>query len=251
MLRHALRRATPLMKTAKRGMPLVPMVIESSGMGERAFDIFSRLLKERIIMLQGPVHDEMAGLVTAQLLFLEAEDPERAISLYINSPGGSVTAGLAIYDTMQYIRAPVGTLCLGQAASMGSLLLAAGEPGMRRCLPNAQVMLHQPSGAFSQRLFCRVDGVDVVMTHTGGAQGQAADIAIVAKEILKTREKLNKIYVSHTGKDVEAIERVMDRDTYFTAEEAKEFGVVDEVVAARERPGKPSDEDEEPLERAA
>ena len=230
MLRHALRRATPLMKTAKRGMPLVPMVIESSGMGERAFDIFSRLLKERIIMLQGPVHDEMAGLVTAQLLFLEAEDPERAISLYINSPGGSVTAGLAIYDTMQYIRAPVGTLCLGQAASMGSLLLAAGEPGMRRCLPNAQVMLHQPSG---------------------GAQGQAADIAIVAKEILKTREKLNKIYVSHTGKDVEAIERVMDRDTYFTAEEAKEFGVVDEVVAARERPGKPSDEDEEPLERAA
>merc|ERR1719171_1657323 len=168
-------------------------------------------------MLQGPVHDEMAGLVTAQLLFLEAEDPERAISLYINSPGGSVTAGLAIYDTMQYIRAPVGTLCLGQAASMGSLLLAAGEPGMRRCLPNAQVMLHQPSGG--------------------------------AKEILKTREKLNKIYVSHTGKDVEAIERVMDRDTYFTAEEAKEFGVVDEVVAARERPGKV--EDEEPLERAA
>ena len=211
-------------------MPLVPMVIESSGMGERAFDIFSRLLKERIIMLQGPVHDEMAGLVTAQLLFLEAEDPERAISLYINSPGGSVTAGLAIYDTMQYIRAPVGTLCLGQAASMGSLLLAAGEPGMRRCLPNAQVMLHQPSG---------------------GAQGQAADIAIVAKEILKTREKLNKIYVSHTGKDVEDIERVMDRDTYFTAEEAKEFGVVDEVVAARERPGKPSEDDEEPLERAA
>ena len=208
-------------------MPLVPMVIESSGMGERAFDIFSRLLKERIIMLQGPVHDEMAGLVTAQLLFLEAEDPERAISLYINSPGGSVTAGLAIYDTMQYIRAPVGTLCLGQAASMGSLLLAAGEPGMRRCLPNAQVMLHQPSG---------------------GAQGQAADIAIVAKEIFKTREKLNKIYVSHTGKDVEAIERVMDRDTYFTAEEAKEFGVVDEVVAARERPGS---QDEEPLERAA
>ena len=227
MLRHALRRATPIIKTATRGMPLVPMVIESSGMGERAFDIFSRLLKERIIMLQGPVHDEMAGLVTAQLLFLEAEDPERAISLYINSPGGSVTAGLAIYDTMQYIRAPVGTLCLGQAASMGSLLLAAGEPGMRRCLPNAQVMLHQPSG---------------------GAQGQAADIAIVAKEILKTREKLNKIYVSHTGKDVEAIERVMDRDTYFTAEEAKEFGVVDEVVAARERPGS---QDEEPLERAA
>ena len=227
MLRHALRRTTPVLKTAKRGMPLVPMVIESSGMGERAFDIFSRLLKERIIMLQGPVHDEMAGLVTAQLLFLEAEDPERAISLYINSPGGSVTAGLAIYDTMQYIRAPVGTLCLGQAASMGSLLLAAGEPGMRRCLPNAQVMLHQPSG---------------------GAQGQAADIAIVAKEILKTREKLNKIYVSHTGKDVEAIERVMDRDTYFTAEEAKEFGVVDEVVAARERPGS---QDEEPLERAA
>ena len=164
LIRHALRRATPLMKTAKRGMPLVPMVIESSGMGERAFDIFSRLLKERIIMLQGPVHDEMAGLVTAQLLFLEAEDPERAISLYINSPGGSVTAGLAIYDTMQYIRAPVGTLCLGQAASMGSLLLAAGEPGMRRCLPNAQVMLHQPSGAFS-RCLGRVDGVNVALTQ--------------------------------------------------------------------------------------
>jgi len=159
MLRQCARLAARApIKTARRGMPLVPMVIESSGAGERAFDIFSRLLKERIIMLQGPVHDEMASLVTAQLLFLEAEDPERPISLYINSPGGSVTAGLAIYDTMQYIRAPVGTLCLGQAASMGSLLLAAGEPGMRRCLPNAQVMLHQPSG---------------------GAQGQAADIAIV------------------------------------------------------------------------
>jgi len=156
------------MKTAKRGMPLVPMVIESSGMGERAFDIFSRLLKERIIMLQGPVHDEMAGLVTAQLLFLEAEDPERAISLYINSPGGSVTAGLAIYDTMQYIRAPVGTLCLGQAASMGSLLLAAGEPGMRRCLPNAQVMLHQPSGARSASL-----GVASMAYRVGGVAPMA------------------------------------------------------------------------------
>ena len=169
MLRHALRRTTPVLKTATRGMPLVPMVIESSGMGERAFDIFSRLLKERIIMLQGPVHDEMAGLVTAQLLFLEAEDPERAISLYINSPGGSVTAGLAIYDTMQYIRAPVGTLCLGQAASMGSLLLAAGEPGMRRCLPNAQVMLHQPSGALSASL-----GVASMAYRVGGVAAMAS-----------------------------------------------------------------------------
>ena len=186
MLRHALRRAPPLMKTAKRGMPLVPMVIESSGMGERAFDIFSRLLKERIIMLQGPVHDEMAGLVTAQLLFLEAEDPERAISLYINSPGGSVTAGLAIYDTMQYIRAPVGTLCLGQAASMGSLLLAAGEPGMRRCLPNAQVMLHQPSGARSASL-----GVASMAYRVGGVASMASREAdgVGERHTHKTRHK--------------------------------------------------------------
>ncbi len=235
-------------------------------------------------------------------MFLEAEDPERAISLYINSPGGSVTAGLAIYDTMQYIRAPVGTLCLGQAASMGSLLLAAGEPGMRRCLPNAQVMLHQPSGACSASLCVasmayRVGGVaamalrdrrreherpernyasmawrwtykvlrsldgvgEIHNTHRDKTkkkrrpahEGKFHERMDALEEILKTREKLNKIYVSHTGKDVEAIERVMDRDTYFTAEEAKEFGVVDEVVAARERPGKPSDEDEEPLERAA
>ena len=218
----------PSVTLARRSLPMVPMVIERSSRGERAFDIYSRLLKERIIILNGPVHDELASVVTAQLLFLESEDPTSPISMYINSPGGVVTAGLAIYDTMQYIQPAVATLCMGQAASMGSLLLAAGEAGMRRALPNAQIMLHQPSG---------------------GAQGQASDIAIVAKEILKTREKLNKIYVSHTGKDVEAIERVMDRDTYFTAEEAKEFGVVDEVVAARERPGKV--EDEEPLERAA
>mmetsp|Transcript_14087 Transcript_14087/g.41983 ORF Transcript_14087/g.41983 Transcript_14087/m.41983 type:complete len:227 (-) Transcript_14087:39-719(-) len=197
---------------ARRGMPLIPTVIESSAKGERAFDIFSRLLKERIVMLNGPVNDEQASLVTAQLLFLEAEDPEMPIYMYINSPGGVVTAGLAIYDTMQYVNAPVGTLCLGQAASMGSLLLAAGEPGMRKVLPNAQVMLHQPSG---------------------GAQGQAADIAIVAKEIIKTREKLNGIYVNHTGQSLEDVERVMDRDTYFSAQEAYEFGVVDEVVEPR------------------
>jgi ATP-dependent Clp protease protease subunit len=191
---------------------MVPMVIERSSRGERAFDIYSRLLKERIIILNGPVHDELASVVTAQLLFLESEDPTSPISMYINSPGGVVTAGLAIYDTMQYIQPAVATLCMGQAASMGSLLLAAGEDGMRRALPNAQIMLHQPSG---------------------GAQGQASDIAIVAKEILKTRAKLNDIYVHHTKKPLADVEKVMDRDSYFTAQEAMDFGVVDEVVHPR------------------
>lgn len=218
MLRFLRRPAAALSRpalnlTAKRFLPMVPMVIERSAQGERAFDIYSRLLKERIVFLNGPVNDEVASLVCAQLLFLEAEDPTAPIALYVNSPGGVVSAGLAIYDTMQYVRAPVGTLCLGQAASMGSLLLAAGEPGMRRVLPNAQVMLHQPSG---------------------GAQGQATDIAIVAKEILKTRAKLNGIYAKHTGKTMAAVEKVMDRDTYFTAEEALSFGVVDEVVTSRD-----------------
>ena len=198
--------------TAKRHLPMVPMVIERSSRGERAMDIYSRLLKERIVMLNGPVNDDIASIITAQLLFLESEDPTAPISMYINSPGGVVTAGLAIYDTMQYIQPAVGTLCMGQAASMGSLLLAAGEDGMRKCLPNAQVMLHQPSG---------------------GAQGQASDIAIVAKEILKTRAKLNDIYVHHTKKPLADVEKVMDRDSYFTAQEAADFGVVDEVVHPR------------------
>ncbi|KAH8062234.1 serine-type endopeptidase [Aureococcus anophagefferens] len=187
----------PSVTLARRSLPMVPMVIERSSRGERAFDIYSRLLKERIIILNGPVHDELASVVTAQLLFLESEDPTSPISMYINSPGGVVTAGLAIYDTMQYIQPAVATLCMGQAASMGSLLLAAGADGMRRALPNAQIMLHQPSG---------------------GAQGQASDIAIVAKEILKTRAKLNDIYVHHTKKPLADVEKVMDRDSYFTAE---------------------------------
>ena len=202
----------PSVTLARRSLPMVPMVIEQSSRGERAFDIYSRLLKERIIILNGPVHDELASVVTAQLLFLESEDPTSPISMYINSPGGVVTAGLAIYDTMQYIQPAVATLCMGQAASMGSLLLAAGEDGMRRALPNAQIMLHQPSG---------------------GAQGQASDIAIVAKEILKTRAKLNDIYVHHTKKPLADVEKVMDRDSYFTAQEAMDFGVVDEVVHPR------------------
>mmetsp|Transcript_22891 Transcript_22891/g.90793 ORF Transcript_22891/g.90793 Transcript_22891/m.90793 type:complete len:238 (-) Transcript_22891:1103-1816(-) len=191
---------------------LIPMVVEATTRGERAFDIFSRLLKERVVMLSGPVTDDLAATVTAQLLYLEAEDPGAPISLYINSPGGSVTAGLAIYDTMRYIRAPVGTLCLGQAASMGSLLVAAGERGMRQILPNAKVMLHQPSG---------------------GVSGQASDLAIHAEEILRTRRTLNDIYVHHTSKDLAEIERVTERDTFFTAKEALEFGVVDEVVVSR------------------
>ncbi|KAH8074122.1 serine-type endopeptidase [Aureococcus anophagefferens] len=202
----------PSVTLARRSLPMVPMVIERSSRGERAFDIYSRLLKERIIILNGPVHDELASVVTAQLLFLESEDPTSPISMYINSPGGVVTAGLAIYDTMQYIQPAVATLCMGQAASMGSLLLAAGADGMRRALPNAQIMLHQPSG---------------------GAQGQASDIAIVAKEILKTRAKLNDIYVHHTKKPLADVEKVMDRDSYFTAQEAMDFGVVDEVVHPR------------------
>jgi len=191
---------------------LVPMVVEQTARGERAFDIYSRLLKERIIFLTGPVYDGVSSLICAQLLFLESENPSKEISFYINSPGGVVSAGLAIYDTMQYIRSPVSTVCIGQAASMGSLLLTAGAKGKRFALPYSRIMVHQPSG---------------------GAQGQATDIEIQAREILKTRALLNGIYVRHTGPPIEAIERKLERDTYMSAEEAREFGLVDQVVENR------------------
>ncbi len=191
---------------------LVPMVVEQSNRGERAFDIFSRLLRERIVFLTGPVEDGMASLVVAQLLFLEADNPKKEISLYINSPGGVVTSGLSIYDTMQFIRCPVSTLCVGQAASMGSLLLAGGEKGMRFCLPNSRVMVHQPSG---------------------GAQGQATDILIQAEEIKGLKRRLNEIYVKHTGNKLETIENALERDNFMSAEQAKEFGLVDQVVSKR------------------
>jgi ATP-dependent Clp protease protease subunit len=194
---------------------LVPMVIEQTARGERAFDIYSRLLKERIIFLTGPVYDQVASLLCAQLLFLESENPNKDIAFYINSPGGVVTAGLAIYDTMQYIRSPVSTVCMGMAASMGSLLLTAGEKGKRFSLPNGRIMVHQPSG---------------------GAQGQATDIEIQAREILKTRQRLNEIYVRHTGQPIEEIEKKLERDTYMSAEEAQAFGLVDQVVEQRPVP---------------
>jgi ATP-dependent Clp protease protease subunit len=192
---------------------LVPMVIEQTSRGERAFDIFSRLLKERIIFVTGGVEDGLASLVTAQLLFLESENPKREIAMYINSPGGIVTSGLAIYDTMQYIRSPVSTVCLGQAASMGSLLLAAGEKGLRICLPNARVMVHQPSGGF---------------------RGQASDIERHAEDIIATKRRLNEIYVKHTGQAYEKVEKTLDRDHFMTAEEARVFGIVDRVYEKRE-----------------
>ncbi|MBX9596536.1 MAG: ATP-dependent Clp endopeptidase proteolytic subunit ClpP [Roseomonas sp.] len=194
---------------------LVPMVVEQTARGERAYDIYSRLLKERIIFLTGPIYDQVASLICAQLLFLESENPNKDIAFYINSPGGVVTAGLAMYDTMQYIRSPVSTVCIGMAASAGSLLLTAGAKGKRYALPNSQVMIHQPSG---------------------GAQGQATDIAIQAREILKTRERLNRIYVHHTGQALDEIERKMERDTYMTAEEARDFGLIDQVVEQRPVP---------------
>lgn len=190
---------------------LVPMVVEQTARGERAYDIYSRLLKERIVFLTGPVYDQVASLLCAQLLFLESENPTKDIAFYINSPGGVVSAGLAIYDTMQYIRSPVSTVCIGQAASMGSLLLAAGEKGKRYALPNSRIMVHQPSG---------------------GAQGQAADIEIQAREILTLRRRLNEIYVAHTGQTLEDIEQALERDRFMSAEEAKEFGLVDEVVVS-------------------
>ncbi len=194
---------------------LVPMVVEQTARGERAFDIYSRLLKERIVFLTGPVYDQVSALLCAQLLFLESENPTKDIAFYINSPGGVVSAGLAIYDTMQYIRSPVSTVCIGQAASMGSLLLCAGAKGKRFALPNARVMVHQPSG---------------------GAQGQAADIEIQAREILHLRGRLNQIYQRHTGQSIEAIERKLERDSYMSAEEARDFGLVDEVVERRPTP---------------
>jgi ATP-dependent Clp protease protease subunit len=191
---------------------LVPMVVEQTARGERAFDIYSRLLKERIIFLIGPVNDGVSSLVCAQLLFLESENPSKDISFYINSPGGVVTSGLGIYDTMQYIRPDVSTVCLGQAASMGSLLLAAGAPGKRYSLPNARIMIHQPSG---------------------GAQGQATDIEIQAREILSLRGRLNEIYVKHTGQPLDVIEAALERDKFLSPDDAKAFGLIDEVVSSR------------------
>ena len=191
---------------------LVPMVVEQTSRGERAYDIFSRVLKERIIFLTGPIHDTVASLVCAQLLFLESENPKKDIAFYINSPGGVVSSGLAMYDTMQYIRPPISTVCIGQAASAGSLLLMAGSKGKRYALPNAKVMIHQPSGGF---------------------QGQATDIEIHAKEIIKTKARLNEIYVQHTGQSLKDIEAAMERDNFMDAETAKGFGLIDEVVIKR------------------
>ena len=191
---------------------LIPMVVEQSSRGERAYDIYSRLLKERIVFVVGPIHDAVASLVTAQLLFLESEDPKKEISLYINSPGGLVTAGLGIYDTMQYIKPDVSTLCIGQAASMGSFLLAAGEKGKRFSLPNSRIMVHQPSAGF---------------------QGQATDIEIHANEVLSLKKRLNQIYSKHTGKSEDEIKIALERDNFMTSENAKEFGLIDQVVEKR------------------
>jgi len=193
-------------------MNLVPMVVEQSSRGERAFDIFSRLLKDRIIFLTGVVEDGMASLITAQLLFLESENPKKEIYMYINSPGGSVTSGMAIYDTMQYIKSPVSTVCIGQAASMGSLLLCAGAKDMRVALPNARIMVHQPSGGF---------------------RGQASDIQRHAEDIMAMKKRLNEIYVKHTGNKYAVIEKTLDRDFFMTAEESKDFGIVDHVYTSR------------------
>jgi len=199
----------------RQAMTIVPSVNEQTSRGWERWDIFSRLLKERIIFIAGPIEDTVAAVVTAQLLFLESENPKREIAMYINSPGGIVTSGLAIYDTMQYIRSPVSTVCIGQAASMGSLLLAAGERGMRICLPNARVMVHQPSGGF---------------------RGQASDIERHAEDIIATKRRLNEIYVKHTGQPYERVERTLDRDHFMTAEEAQAFGIVDRVYEKREAP---------------
>lgn len=195
---------------------LIPMVIEQTNRGERSFDIYSRLLKERIIFLSGPFNDDMATVICAQLLFLEAENPKKEIALYINSPGGVVTSGLAIYDTMQYIRPAVATLCMGQAASMGSFILAAGEKGMRAALPNARILVHQPSGGF---------------------QGQASDIERHAEDIVRIKRRLNEIYVKHTGRTYEEIERTLDRDTMLSAEQARDFGLIDQVFEQRPTEG--------------
>ena len=195
-----------------RALNLVPMVVEQTARGERAYDIYSRLLKERVVFVVGPVEDYMANLVVAQLLFLESENPDKDVALYINSPGGSVSAGLAIYDTMQFIKPKVSTLCVGQAASMGSLLLCGGEAGMRFALPNARIMVHQPSGGF---------------------QGQASDILRHAEDIMKVKKRLNEVYVKHTGQDYDTIEQTLDRDHFMSAEEAKDFGLIDEMLSKR------------------
>jgi ATP-dependent Clp protease, protease subunit len=195
---------------------LVPVVVEQTSRGERSFDIFSRLLRERIVFVTGEVEDQMASLIVAQLLFLESENPKKDIFMYINSPGGVVTAGMAIHDTMQYIRPRVGTFCIGQACSMGSFLLAAGEPGMRVALPNARIMIHQPSG---------------------GARGQASDIEIQAREILRIRARMNELYVKYTGQPLDVIEKAMDRDNFLEADEAKAFGLVDHVFGSRPADG--------------
>ena len=192
---------------------LVPMVVEQSARGERAYDIFSRLLKERIIFISGPIHDGMSTLVVAQLLFLEAENPKKEISMYINSPGGVVSSGLSIYDTMQYVRPKIATMCVGQAASMGSLLLASGEQGMRFCLPNSRVMVHQPSGGF---------------------QGQASDIALHAQEILDLKKRLNMIYVKHTNQKISSVEKALDRDNFMTPEQSLDWGIIDKIIDRRE-----------------
>ena len=195
-----------------QGLGLIPMVIEQSGRGERAYDIYSRLLRERVVFLVGPVNEVSANLIVAQLLFLESENPDKDISFYINSPGGSVSAGLAIYDTMQFIKSDVSTLCVGQAASMGALLLAAGAKGKRFCLPNSRVMIHQPMGGF---------------------QGQASDIEIHAREILFLRQRLNEILANHSGQDIKTIEKDTDRDNFLSADEAVRYGIVDKVLASR------------------
>ncbi|XWS54338.1 hypothetical protein CRYUN_Cryun10bG0081400 [Craigia yunnanensis] len=201
-----------LSRSNHRNFGLIPMVIEHSSRGERAYDIFSRLLKERIVCINGPINDDTAHVVVAQLLFLESENPSKPIHMYLNSPGGHVTAGLAIYDTMQYIKSPINTICLGQAASMASLLLAAGAKGERRSLPNATIMIHQPSGGYS---------------------GQAKDITIHTKQIVRVWDSLNALYSKHTGQPVDVIEKNMDRDKFLTPEEAKEFGLIDEVIDQR------------------
>jgi len=197
----------------EKALNLVPMVVEQSARGERAYDIYSRLLKERVIFIVGPIEDSSANLIVAQLLFLESENPEKDINIYINSPGGSVTAGMAIYDTMQFIKPDVATMCVGQAASMGALLLTSGAKGKRYCLPNSRVMIHQPLGGF---------------------QGQASDIDIHAREILKLKDKLNRILQHHTGQDLESIERDTDRDKFMSAEDAQEYGLIDEVLSERQ-----------------
>ncbi len=214
---EALQKVCLMSKAYETALNLVPMVVEQTSRGERAFDIFSRLLKERIIFVTGGIDDGMAALITSQLLFLESENPKRDVSMYINSPGGYVSSGMAIYDTMQYVRCPITTVCIGQAASMGSLLLAAGEKGQRTCLPNARVMLHQPSGGFS---------------------GVASDIERHAEEIIDMKRRLNNIYVKHTGQPYDVIEKKLDRDTFLTAEDAVAFGIVDRVFDRRAEEGK-------------